>query len=284
MWFRIKVIMNPEKFKDILVDPKENCPTVTAKPVIQDSSRIFQYRDKFIGDRDFIELSVYPTVFYPTSTTGILLRSLRISLKTLPKTLLDLGCGCGIVSVVAGKVVAPEARIFASDLSESAVLNAKQNAQDHGITLDCRQGSLFEPWDKMKFDLIFCDVPGIAEPIARKTNWYPSGIPCDSGYDGTLGTLSVLNQAHRFLSPEGFLLFGVASLSRTELIASGARRKFQSVEILDEKWFPFSEELINALDDLKDMADKEIIIIEKKRSRWFWRLQVYCVSKPTENC
>jgi len=263
----------------MIYEIRKNPPAPT-EPVCDQLFRTFKYRDKSIGDKFTIDLDVYNNVFYPTSTTNTLLRNLRTSLTSHPKTLLDLGCGCGVVSVVLGKISMSTAKIYASDLSESAVMNAKHNARKHGISLDCRRGSLFEPWNDMKFDLIFCDVPGIAESIARKTTWYPPGIPCDSGYDGTRGTLSVLDQAHEFLTPEGRLYFGVASLSSIEVIASQARKKFQCVEVLDEKWFPFSEELMNAIDDVKALANKGVISIEKRRSRWGWMLQPSSVSSP----
>ena len=79
-------------------------------------SREFAYRDKKLGDTETIHVSAAPDVFYPTSTTVLLLRAARRALGYRPQTVLDLGCGCGVVGIVLAKCLPPEAVVHASDL------------------------------------------------------------------------------------------------------------------------------------------------------------------------
>jgi ribosomal protein L11 methylase PrmA len=141
------------------------------------SSGVFEYKDKSFGDAQGIVVTTNPEVFYPTSTTNLLLAGVRQSVNsaTTAASALDLGCGCGIVAVVLAKSILPKAKIHASDISQEAVKLAKHNAADGQLAIDCRCGNLFEPWPGMKFDLIVDDVAGMAEPIARLSQWYPLG-------------------------------------------------------------------------------------------------------------
>ena len=106
----------------------------------------FLYRDKKLGDTQAITIATAPDVFSPSSTTMLLLRAARRTLAPSVRSVLDLGCGSGIVAVVLAHHVPPGTIIGASDLSEAAVRLTRDNARRHGIAIDCRCGSLFEPW------------------------------------------------------------------------------------------------------------------------------------------
>src|SRR5207248_5613629 len=115
--------------------------TATASPE-------FAYRDKTLGDDGAIAVATSPDVFYPTSTTVLLLRAARRALAAAPppRSVLDIGCGCGIVAIVLARRGPPDVRVCASDLSGVAVALARRNAERHGLSVDCRRGCLFEPW------------------------------------------------------------------------------------------------------------------------------------------
>src|SRR6266705_2599567 len=166
----------------------------------------FSYRDKKLGDTDAVTVATAPDVFHPTSTTVLLLRA--------------------------------SPRVCASDLSAAAVRLARHNAQRNGVTLDCRRGSLFEPWAGERFDLIVDDVAGVAESIARASGWYPPAVPSDAGPDGTRWILEVLERAPDFLAPRGQLVFPVLTLSREATVLERARARFATVEQVEEQWYP----------------------------------------------
>lgn len=243
--------------------------------MITEISKTFEYSDRKLGDREGIVVATTYNVFYPSSTTVLLLRAVRKGVDTPPHSVLDLGCGCGIVAIALARIVAPAGLVYASDISENAVQLARRNAESHNLDIDCRAGSLFEPWLGMKFDLIVEDVAGMAEPIARISKWYPPLIPSEAGRDGTRWILNILSQAPDFLSPHGQLFFPVLTLSDEKKILECARVNFNTVTLIEEQWYPFSEELVSNFRIIEELVDDKLIEIEKRGSRWWWATKIY---------
>jgi len=74
------------------------------------------------------------------------------------ETFLEIGAGCGAVSVAAALA---GAQVTSTDISENAVANTKANFQRHGLSPDqVLQGDLFEPVRNLgPFDTIFWNFP-----------------------------------------------------------------------------------------------------------------------------
>jgi precorrin-6B methylase 2 len=236
----------------------------------------FSYQDKRLGDTELVAVATAPDVFRPTSTTVLLLRAARKALaKHGVHSVLDLGCGTGIVAVVLAKSLPADADVCASDLSSAAVALARRNAERHGTTVQCRSGSLFEPWRGHRFNLIVDDVAGVAEPLDRLSGWYPTQVPGSAGSDGTRWILEILDQAADFLAPGGLLIFPVLTLSREQLVTDRARSRFAAVELVEEQWYPVNEQLLEHLPLLEKMAAAGNVRVEKRGSRWCWGTQIY---------
>ncbi len=235
----------------------------------------YVYRDKKLGDTEAIVVATAPDVFLPTSTTTLLLRAARRDLPSPPRSVLDLGCGCGIVAVVLAKYLAPGTAIHASDISPAAVRLTRENAQRHGVAIDCRDGSLFEPWGDERFDLVADDVAGVAEPLDRLSGWYPEAVPSGAGPDGTRWILEVLDQAVDRLTPGGQLLFPVISLSREAEILERAARRFATVVLVEEQWYPANEQLLAHGPLLDELSRAGRIRVEQRGSRLCWATQIY---------
>ncbi|OLC06708.1 MAG: hypothetical protein AUH42_05040 [Gemmatimonadetes bacterium 13_1_40CM_70_11] len=241
-------------------------------------SREFAYRDKKLGDTEAITVATAADVFYPTSTTVLLLRAARRALVQRPHAVLDLGCGCGIVAIVLAKCVKPDVEVCASDLSAAAVRLARHNAARQGVRIDCQRGSLFEPWAGRRFDLIVDDVAGVAEPLARVSGWYPAAVPSDAGRDGTRWVFSVLDEAPDHLAPAGRLVFPVLTLSREAPVLERARARFSGVELVEEQWYPLTEELLAHVALVEELVAEGNIHLEKRGSRWCWATRIYAAS------
>jgi methylase of polypeptide subunit release factors len=241
----------------------------------------FEYKDKKLGDTESIVVTTSPDVFYPTSTSVLLLHAVRKNVGTAPKAILDLGCGSGIVAIALAKYVAPEGVVCASDISEEAVFLAQKNAEASNVKVECRCGSLFEPWLGMKFDLIVEDVSGMAEPIARISRWYPPQIHSEAGEDGTRWILNILAQAAAYLTPKGELFFPVLTLSNEQRILEQARKCFGTVKLVDEQWYPLSEELLSNFGVIEQLVDSGVVTIEKRGSRWWWATKIYLATNAT---
>jgi len=235
----------------------------------------YLYRDKKLGDTEAIVVATAPDVFMPTSTTTLLLRAARRGVGPPPRSVLDLGCGCGIVAVVLAKYLAPGTAIHASDISPAAVRLTRDNAQRHRVAIDCRSGSLFEAWGDQRFDLIADDVAGVAEPLDRLSGWYPDAVPSGAGPDGTRWILAVLDQAVDHLRPGGQLLFPVITLSRETEILERAARRFATVVLVEEQWYPLNEELLARGPLLDELSRAGRIRVEQRGSRLCWATQIY---------
>ncbi len=236
----------------------------------------FSYQDKRLGDSEPISVATAPDVFYPTSTTVLLLRAARKALaERRPRSVLDLGCGTGIVAVVLAKLLPADGVAFASDLSPAAVALARRNAEHNGVAVDCRSGSLFDPWRGQRFDLIVDDVAGVSEPLDRLSGWYPPAVPGAAGPDGARWVLEVLEQAPDFLTADGQLVFPVLTLSRERLVTDRARLRFAAVDQVEQQWYPLNEQLLEHLPLLEHLAAAGEIRMEKRGSRWCWATTIY---------
>lgn len=79
-----------------------------------------------------IKLITNSEVFSPKAVdTGTLAMLEQVDF-TLQDKVLDLGCGCGIVGIVAAKLIGGE-NVFMCDISENAVALSKENALLNGI-------------------------------------------------------------------------------------------------------------------------------------------------------
>jgi len=235
----------------------------------------YEYRDKKLGDTEPISLVTDAEVFQPTSTTTVLLRAVRRALEPPPGSVLDLGCGCGVVAVVLARLLPAGSAVHASDVSGAAVRLAGMNARQAGVRVDCREGSLFAPWAGKRFDLIVDDVSGVAEPLARASGWYPAPVPSDAGRDGTRWILQVLEQAPDYLAPGGRLYFPVLTLSREERILAAARARFDTVTQVDEQWYPLNDELLARRELLDELSADGSISLEQRGSRQCWATRIY---------
>jgi len=240
----------------------------------------FSYRDKKLGDAEAITVATAPDVFHPTSTTVLLLRAARGALARPCQSVLDLGCGSGVVAIVLARLLPPSTSVCASDLSPEAVRLTRANAERNGVRVDCRCGSSLDPWVGQGFDLIVDDVSGVAEPLDRLSGWYPPGVPSDAGRDGARWILEILNRAPDHLSPGGQLVFPVLTLSREDRILDRARARFAAVTQVEEQWYPFSETLAAHFSLIEELAREGNIRVEKRGSRWCWATKIYLAERP----
>jgi SAM-dependent methyltransferase len=264
---------------------KTDSPSTTAPIAATDlgtrSSADFSYQDKQLGDTEPIAVATALDVFRPTSTTVLLLRAARKALaKRRLHSVLDLGCGTGIVAVVLAKLLPADAVVCASDLSPAAAALARRNAERNGIVVKCLSGSLFDPWRGQRFDLIVDDVAGVAEPLDRLSGWYPTAVPSAAGSDGTRWVLEILDRAPDFLIPGGLLIFPVLTLSREQPVTERARSRFTTVQLVEEQWYPLNEQLLEHRPLLEQMATAGTVRIEKRGSRWCWATRIYVAHSP----
>ncbi len=78
------------------------------------------------------------------SGTRLLVESMRLPVEG---RVLDLGCGYGVVGIVAAKLN-PILEVWMTDVNSRAVSLAEANVRRNGVKATVRQGNLYEPFER----------------------------------------------------------------------------------------------------------------------------------------
>lgn len=110
-----------------------------------------------LGQR--IELETQRGLFSPEHIDRGTLAMLRQVHIEPGMRIMDLGCGCGVVGIVAAKI-AGEENVFLSDVDPVAVKIARRNAARNGVGgVRCYVSDGFRDVDEAGFDLILSNPP-----------------------------------------------------------------------------------------------------------------------------
>lgn len=192
-----------------------------------------------------IKIRLKKNVFTPNETTKLLINSL---LKNLPKkklTILDLGCGSGIVGISLLKYKKNINHIYFSDISTDATNLTKKNLQLNKITkkkYTIIKSNLFDDIKEKKFDIIINDVSGISNKVAKISPWF-NNVPVESGADGTKLTIKIFQKFSEYLKKNGFLISPLISLSNEKKIFSYLNKKKFKIKILENKRWPMPKSM-----------------------------------------
>ncbi len=153
-----------------------------------------------IGKKEFYGLlfDVTPEVLIPRPETEILVEECIKRAGDAPK-IADVGTGSGAIAVTIA-VNLPNARVWATDASESALNVALANAQKHAVTdrVSITRGDLLEPLADFKFDMIVSNPPyipsGDIDSLQIEVQFEPREA-LDGGVDGLDAYRRLLTQA-----------------------------------------------------------------------------------------
>jgi methylase of polypeptide subunit release factors len=120
---------------------------------------------------------------------------------------LDVGTGSGIHALLAAQHAD---HVIATDVNPRAVAYTQLNAALNDLTnVECRQGSLFEPVEGERFDLITCNAPYVVSPERR---WAYR----DSGFEEDEVSARVVRAASEHLKLGGYAAMLVSWLANDE--------------------------------------------------------------------
>jgi release factor glutamine methyltransferase len=123
-----------------------------------------------LGHREFygIDLYVDSHTLIPRPETELLVEKAvevarRISRQGEQITIADIGTGCGAIAISLALAL-PQARIYATDISPSALQVAEVNCRRHGVNgqVELLQGNLLEPLPQ-DLDMIVANLPYVKD-------------------------------------------------------------------------------------------------------------------------
>ncbi len=168
-----------------------------------------------LGSQEFmgLDFEVTPGVLIPRHDTEVLVTE-GVKRGKQAGTILDIGVGSGCIAVALAKAL-PLAVVWGIEKSAEALALAQRNIEKNGVKVTLFEGSLFEPFDGQRFDLIVSNPPYIPtaeldtlQPEVRDFEPQPA---LDGGKDGLDFYRLIIPAAPEHLNPGGWLLFEVGT-------------------------------------------------------------------------
>jgi release factor glutamine methyltransferase len=176
------------------------------------------------GHKEFwsLDFFVTPAVLVPRPETELLVEVALQYVTQLasgsPVKVLDVGAGCGAISVCLAKEQAAM-EIVAVDISALALDVARVNAGRHGVVDRIRflAGDLFAPVEPLPetFDLIVSNPPyirtGELSMLAPEIREWEPTIALDGGVDGIDSYRRIIGEGQRHLTTGGFIVLEIGA-------------------------------------------------------------------------
>lgn len=214
-------------------------------------------------------LALREGVFVPTHTSLALADALEVRSGD---AVADIGCGCGILGIVAARLGA--ASVVGTDISPGAIEVAAGNARSLGVDGICqfRVGNLCEPLGEERFDVVIGDVSGVPDTLAEATGWLPGGGPT-----GAEQPVALLEAVRPSLRPGGRLYLPTGSLQDDRQVLTAARRIFgpDRLDLLETRRFPLAGPVATG-PAVADLTAAGVVRLETRGTRRLWELNLWC--------
>ncbi|HAJ26785.1 MAG TPA: hypothetical protein DCG53_05995 [Syntrophus sp. (in: bacteria)] len=172
-----------------------------------------------------VELLIPQEVHMPPPSSIELARLLDVQPG---ESVLDLGCGSGLLSIAAAKLGARQ--VIATDVDPSALAAARHNSRVNGLEniIELREGSWFEALrEEEHFDVIVATPPQTPGPAPGGSRY--------GGWDGADHLISIISAASAYLNPvRGRLWLLAISLANPARLRQALARHFADVRLIHE--------------------------------------------------
>lgn len=184
-----------------------------------------------VGYREFfgLDFKVNRDVLIPRPDTEVLVLEALEKLRGLAAPrILEIGTGSGCVAITLASQN-PGLHVTATDISDSALQIAEQNARQHRVSerITFRRGNLFEPLEAAQpYDMVISNPPYVAE--SDRAHLQPEILDHEppqalfAGPDGMNILRLLVSQSSRFLKEGAWLLLELSPEQAPEM-----RRMFQ---------------------------------------------------------
>jgi release factor glutamine methyltransferase len=163
------------------------------------------------GHREFygLDFAVTPSVLIPRPETELLVeKAINLARSYSLPTIADIGSGCGAIAISLALKL-PRAKIYATDISASALKVARANCLKHSVTnrVSFLQGNMLEPLPR-PVDLIVSNLPYVKEKEISDDSFEPV-LALNGGVDGLESIRRLCHQLGGKLRPGGYLLLEI---------------------------------------------------------------------------
>lgn len=216
------------------------------------------------------DLKVGPATFRPSTISTLVADSIEVDSES---TVIDVGCGSGILSIIAARLGAR--KVYGIDAAPGTIEVATENARAQGVAdrTEFFEGSVFEPLPEgVEADLVIGDISGIPDQLAHASGWFPSGLA--GGPTGAELPLRMLDEAKNFLRKGGRLLLPTGSLQDETSILDRARAVFGNLRQLTEKSIPMPSSLAEH-PVMQRLRKENVIHVTERGSRYLWTARVW---------
>ncbi len=173
-----------------------------------------------IGKQNFMgfEFIVNRNVLIPQPDTEILVeKTIEIAKTYKEPRILDLCTGSGAIAISISRLM-PNAKVFASDISNEALKVAKINDKENKVTFI--KSDMFKNVNE-KFDIIVSNPPYIRteeiKTLSKEVQNEPI-IALDGGQDGLNFYRDIIKNASNYLNPNGHLCLETGEDQREDII------------------------------------------------------------------
>ena len=166
------------------------------------------------GHREFYGLDFYvnPHVLIPRPESELLVEMvLSLAQNHRVATIAEVGTGCGAIAISLGLHL-PQTKIYAIDVSASALKVALINCRKHGVVnrIHLLQGDMLDPLPE-PVDLIVANLPYVKKAELPRTSpaKFEPLLALNGGSDGLQKIRRLCRQVENKLHPTGYLLLEI---------------------------------------------------------------------------
>jgi release factor glutamine methyltransferase len=143
----------------------------------------------------------------------------------------DVACGSGIIGCTL-KAEMPSLQVTCSDISEAALIVAKENASILNLDITFKTGDMLEPLFDQTWDVIVCNPPYIeeSEDLERSVKDYEPHLALFGGVDGLCLVRRFLDQLPQVCKARTLVAFEMGHQQRTSITREILER-FPSVNV-----------------------------------------------------
>ena len=182
---------------------------------------------------DGIELDVPEMVYYPREDSLLIAKVLE-NTDVKGKTVLEIGCGSGFLSVLLAK---KGASVTAVDISEEAVETTKTNAETNGTKITILKSDLFSSVGG-KFGLIVFNPPYLPVEEGETDFTYAGGL------SGRETIERFVSDAKDHLLPNGTVLIVISSLTGEKETTNLFEKEGMKSRVVAREKIPWEELIV----------------------------------------